>query len=79
MNEELIRKYNETISLLQVRKPGYNFYGQFVESEDGKVAYRLCSFKIGEREDTKYKTFKFLSSRNKALLYFIKVAQNGIF
>ena len=79
MSEELIRKYHEAISLLQARSPGYNFYGQFIDSEDGKVAYRLCSFKIGESEDTKYKTFKFLSSKNKALLYFIKVAQNGIF
>ena len=79
MGKELIRKYNETISLLQAKKPGYIFYGKFVDSEDGKVAYRLCSFKSGESEDTKYKTFKFLSSKNKALLYFIKVAQNGIF
>ena len=45
MSEELVRKYQETITLLQFKMPGYTFTGDFVNSDDGKVAYRLSFFK----------------------------------
>jgi hypothetical protein len=81
MNEELIRKYQETITLLQFRMPGYTFYGDFVNSYDGKIAYRLTFFKEsdGNGADTKRKIFKYMENSEKALWYFVKIAQNRFF
>lgn len=78
MSEELVRKYQETIALLQFKMPGYTFTGDFVNSDDGKVAYRLSFFK-GFDGVIKRKTFKYLQNSEKALWYFVKIAQNRFF
>ncbi len=81
MSEELIRKYQETITLLQFRMPGYTFYGDFVNSDDGKIAYRLSFFKEfdGNNTNIKRKIFKYMENSDKALWYFVKIAQNRFF
>ena len=37
MNEELMKCYQETITLLQFRNPGYTFHGEFRNSDDGRL------------------------------------------
>ncbi len=86
MNEEILRKYQETISLLQFRNPKYSFHGEFVSGENGKIAFKLLYYKNFDSEDGSWaastyntKTFKYMNSSEDAIKYFIKVAQNRVF
>ena len=82
MNEELMRKYQDTISLLQFRNPNYSFHGEFIKDFDGKIAFKLTYYKtFNDSEETSYSTkvFKYMDTSEKALRYFIKAAQNRVF
>ncbi len=85
MNEELIRKYQETISLLQYRNPKNSYHGEFVSNSDGKSAFKLTFYKTFDDSSpwssTSFgsKTFKYMNSNEEALKYFIKAAQNRVF
>lgn len=82
MDEELMRKYQDTISLLQFRKPNYSFHGQFINDFDGKTAFKLTYYKtFNGSEETSYytKVFKYMNTSEKALRFFIKAAQNRVF
>ena len=81
MNEELIRKYQEIISLLQYRNPKCSFNGEFVMGDNGKIAFKLIYFNPNEENWGGYgsKTFKYMKTNEDALRYFIKSAQNRVF
>ena len=81
MNEELMKKYQDTITLLQYRLPGYSFYGEFVPSGE-TVSFKLLCYKFydgNEQGDFKTKVFKPMKNNEQALWYFIKTAQNRVF
>lgn len=84
MDEELIKKYQEAISLLQYRKPNNRYHGEFTLNENNKTAFKLtyytCSYDdLLPWSNVKTKTFKYFDSRENALKYFIKTAQNRDF
>lgn len=85
MNEDLIRQYQETISLLHYRKPNYSYHGEFVSDELGKTAFKLIYYKRDEglpwvdANEIKTKIFKYTDNSENALRYFIKTAQNRVF
>lgn len=77
MNEELIKKYQETITLLQYRLPGYSFYGSFRGEDGGKYSFELTI--IGKGGNFNKKVFKPMETEALALRYFINTAQNRVF
>jgi hypothetical protein len=82
MNEELMKKYQDTITLLQYRLPGYSFNGEFVPLGE-TVSFKLVYYKFLSENDwgegLKTKTFKPMKNSEQALRYFIKTAQNRVF
>lgn len=85
MDEELMKCYQETITLLQFRNPGYTFHGEFRGSEDGKTAFRLFYYKEldsnGEwsARTQGEKIYKYMPTAEKALWYFVKTSKNRVF
>jgi hypothetical protein len=84
MNEELIKKYQEAISLLHYRKPNNRYLGEFTLNEDNKTAFKLTRYTCSNDDlftlpKIKTKTFKYFDSKEDALKYFIKMAQNRVF
>ena len=83
MNEEVLKKYQDTITLLQYRLPGYSFHGEFINLDEGKVSFKLVYYKApGDNEwvgGLKTKVFKPMKDNEQALWYFIKTAQNRVF
>jgi hypothetical protein len=86
MDEELIRKYQEAISLLQYRNPKYSYHGEFVSDFSGRSALKLTYYTRLESTDSPWsattfnsKTFKYMKSNEEALKYFIKAVQNRVF
>ena len=75
--EEILKRYQETISLLYYRNPKFSYHGDFITNEDGKVAFRLKYYDIfglGYK-----KIFKYVDTKEKAVEYFIYMAQNRFF
>ena len=86
MDEELIRKYQEAISLLQYRNPKYSYHGEFVSDWSGRSAFKLTYYKRLDSTDSPWsattfntKIFKYMKSNEDALKYFIKSVQNRVF
>lgn len=83
MDEEIIKKYRDTITLLQYRLPDYSFHGEFVPLGE-TVSFKLVYYKSPSENDWssggfKTKVFKPMKNNEQALLYFIKTAQNRVF
>jgi len=76
MEEDIIRKYQETLALLQFRSPSTTFYGNFDIDDDGRYAFVLTVIKKGSASKKKY---KYMKNANEALRYFIRVSQNRFF
>ena len=86
MEEELIRKYQEAISLLQYRNPKYSYHGEFVSDWSGRSAFKLTYYTRLDSQDSPWsatsfnsKTFKYMKTNEAALRYFIKMVQNRVF
>ena len=79
MDEELLRRYQEAITLLQFRHPGKSFSGDFSYGFDGKVALKLLMYNSHDFSDMKTIIFKYKESKGKAIMSFIKEVQNRVF
>jgi len=77
--EEILKKYQETISLLYYRNPRFSYHGDFITNENGKIAFRLIYYDIIDSGYYKSEIFKYVDTKEKAVEYFIYMAQNRFF
>lgn len=79
MDEDILKKYQETITLLQFRHPGYTFHGEFIHDSNGNVAFKLTYLNTLEMDGNRHIIFEYMDSPTKALKYFIYASQNRVF
>ena len=86
VSEDVMKKYRDTITLLQYREPGVSFHAEFVREFGNKVALKLTCLKNfnsdeGNWAGTSYssKTFKYADTEDKAIMHFVKASQNRVF
>ena len=73
MDDELIKRYQEAISLLTLRNGNLGFYGDYYYNDDSSVSYVLHYIYDGKLKKMKFKSMK---NTEDAVKYFIHCAQN---
>lgn len=79
MKYDLMKKYQDVISLLFSRNPKNFYYGSFVNDSNGKTAFKLSYYPLDGEYELSNKTFKYMDTKEDALSYFVKTAQNRVF